>query len=240
MIPSAIATAENEDEQVIALIVDNLSVKKAKFQKDLERSHNFRCIEFKTIHELFQYCTKKPIPNIVLMDIKKLNPSERIDSIDVITSIKTLFQCTGTSCSMPQIGVIVDIDSNIDHIKKLSNSDVKIIAPGNGFNESEIAECMDDIKSVGKHIPRQIAKRIADNKQRIRKKTSDSDVITLTPRQEQIMNLICSKGYSNKMIGKVLNLSESTIKLHISAILKKYRLKNRTQLALMLKEKDCC
>jgi len=56
--------------------------------------------------------------------------------------------------------------------------------------------------------------------------------IKLTVRQAQVLQLIQDRGASNKIIGKVLGLSESTVKLHIGAILKKYGAKNRTQLAV--------
>jgi DNA-binding CsgD family transcriptional regulator len=64
------------------------------------------------------------------------------------------------------------------------------------------------------------------------KKVKDSDQIKLTPRQEEILSLVCNRGISNKKIAQMLNISESTVKVHISAILKAYRVRNRTQLAL--------
>jgi len=56
--------------------------------------------------------------------------------------------------------------------------------------------------------------------------------IRLTNRQKDIMQLIANRGLSNKKIAQVLNISESTVKVHISAILKAYGVRNRTQLAL--------
>lgn len=61
----------------------------------------------------------------------------------------------------------------------------------------------------------------------------DLDVITLTPRQQVIFDLIRNRGASNKQIAKYLNLSESAVKFHVGHILKKYCLKNRTQLAVL-------
>jgi DNA-binding NarL/FixJ family response regulator len=59
--------------------------------------------------------------------------------------------------------------------------------------------------------------------------------IELTTRQSQILKLIQERGCSNKHIAKILNLTESTVKLHVGGILKKYNLKNRTQLAVFSK-----
>lgn len=54
----------------------------------------------------------------------------------------------------------------------------------------------------------------------------------ITPRQGQVLRLICHRGLSNKAIGNILKISESTVKIHTSAILKIYGVKNRTQLVL--------
>lgn len=58
------------------------------------------------------------------------------------------------------------------------------------------------------------------------------DAIDLTPREQQILKLIQNRGASNKVIAKILDISESTVKLHIGNVLKKYGCKNRTQLAV--------
>ena len=45
-------------------------------------------------------------------------------------------------------------------------------------------------------------------------------------------NLIAKRGLSNRKIADVLKISEYTVKIHVSAILRLYGVKNRTQLAL--------
>lgn len=61
--------------------------------------------------------------------------------------------------------------------------------------------------------------------------------IQLTERQQDVAKLISQRGCSNKAIGKLLSISESTVKIHVSAILKAYAVRNRTQLALALEGK---
>ncbi len=55
----------------------------------------------------------------------------------------------------------------------------------------------------------------------------------LTARQTQVLLLVCNRGLSNKAIAKILNISESTVKIHISSIMKAYCVQNRTQLAIV-------
>ena len=63
--------------------------------------------------------------------------------------------------------------------------------------------------------------------------TSISDHVVLTAQQQVIFDLIRYRGASNKQIARYMNLSESTVKFHVGAILKKYHLRNRTQLAVL-------
>jgi DNA-binding NarL/FixJ family response regulator len=80
-------------------------------------------------------------------------------------------------------------------------------------------------------IPKEIQKKL-----RCSKKTVKKDEISLTPRQQQVLNLVATRGASNKVIAKSLNISESTVKLHLGCVLKKYGLKSRTQLAIFAKD----
>lgn len=63
---------------------------------------------------------------------------------------------------------------------------------------------------------------------------ADADGVTevLTERQLDILQCI-SKGLSNKLIARELHLSENTIKVHVSAILRALGLSNRTQAGLI-------
>ena len=54
----------------------------------------------------------------------------------------------------------------------------------------------------------------------------------LTPRQVDVLHLIKDRGLSNKQIAKALHITESTVKLHITEIFKKYGVRTRTQLAV--------
>ena len=59
--------------------------------------------------------------------------------------------------------------------------------------------------------------------------SSDSVKIQkLTERQKEVLRLL-SKGLSNKVIAKHLDLSEGTIKLHVSAIMRTLGVRNRTE-----------
>ncbi|WP_027555147.1 response regulator transcription factor [Bradyrhizobium sp. Cp5.3] len=58
------------------------------------------------------------------------------------------------------------------------------------------------------------------------------DSITPTPRERELMMLI-ARGMQNKNIAYELKISENTVRAHIGNIMRKYRLQNRTQIAII-------
>jgi DNA-binding CsgD family transcriptional regulator len=58
------------------------------------------------------------------------------------------------------------------------------------------------------------------------------DLITPTPRERELMMLI-ARGLQNKNIAYELKISENTVRAHIGNIMRKYRLHNRTQIAIV-------
>lgn len=58
---------------------------------------------------------------------------------------------------------------------------------------------------------------------------------SLTPRQREILELL-AQGQSNKQIARNCKLSENTIKVHVSAILRTLGLSNRTQAGVLLQQ----
>jgi two-component system nitrate/nitrite response regulator NarL len=58
-----------------------------------------------------------------------------------------------------------------------------------------------------------------------------NDTPKLSDRERSILNGLI-EGYSNKAIAKKVGISDSTVKVHVKAILRKTRLRNRTQVAI--------
>ena len=66
--------------------------------------------------------------------------------------------------------------------------------------------------------------------------SENADAIhSLTPREEQILALV-SNGKSNKEVAREIGLQEKTIKHHMTSILQKLQVRNRTEAALLLRE----
>ncbi len=55
---------------------------------------------------------------------------------------------------------------------------------------------------------------------------------SLRPREREVLKLVAA-GYSNKEIGRDLDIAEVTVKLHVRQILKRVGLRNRVEAAAM-------
>jgi two-component system nitrate/nitrite response regulator NarL len=64
---------------------------------------------------------------------------------------------------------------------------------------------------------------------------SSDPLSTLTPREEEILRLV-AKGLSNKEVALQLDLQEKTVKHHMTRILNKLHVRNRTEAAILLRE----
>lgn len=58
---------------------------------------------------------------------------------------------------------------------------------------------------------------------------------TLSIRQREIARL-CSEGHTNKEIGRLLGISDNTVRAHLTLIFRRFGLKSRTDLAMLASE----
>lgn len=172
------------------------------------------------------------------IDVELLENYEIANPVSLIGTIKTLSNCTlyrnsvgQTSIRKTKIIGVVGENSSVAIIKEISSLvDGLCMKMGKTWT---IQMCLEDQKKLYNDdlsIPKPIQRLLKNKKQ----KNKDSE-IKLTPRQKQVYNMVSKRGATNKIIAKTLNISESTVKLHMGAILRKYGLKNRTQLAVFSK-----
>lgn len=164
-----------------------------------------------------------------------------VDCFELIQTLDTLIKCTvyrPDSFSKPvkrntKIVAVVSHDTTKETIKEILEFDaISYLTASGSFSYEEIKESVINFIQNGERVP-QCIKKILKVKNI---STKNSSGIHLTPRQKQIFELVSKRGASNKVIAKTLNISESTVKLHMGAILKKYNVRNRTQLAVFSKK----
>jgi DNA-binding CsgD family transcriptional regulator len=132
----------------------------------------------------------------------------------------------------PHVGVGIEDITPLSFIKELQKHKILGIVPSAvtfGYEYANAA--IKDLLNGRSHWPKEIISKLPGND----RKPKNKDNNALTNRQQEVFDLIANRGLSNKQIARTLNIAESTVKLHVSAIMKNYCVRNRTQLALMKK-----
>lgn len=204
------------------------------FADNFKQSDPFLKVNNNVLHinELFKLFSNNVFcEEIIAIDIEKFISCEGSDVVSFMDSLNTVINCTCDIICRPKLVVAVDICSNPNLIKLLLGSKIHGFYPrGDAFTHAEKLDCINKVSNGEFYIHPKIKELISC------KKVIPLNTIELTPRQEQIVSLIQCRGASNKVIAKMLNITESTVKLHISHIFKKCGVKNRTQLAVFLKK----
>ncbi|RKD31199.1 response regulator transcription factor [Thermohalobacter berrensis] len=171
--------------------------------------------------EAYMVC-KKTNPDIVLMDIKM----PKVNGVEATKRIKRDF---------PRTKIIVLTTFNDDEYiyDALKNG-----ASGYLLKDADpdkIAEAIKTVYNGGALIQPDVATKVIDKFSQLAKgsleKDIDKRVDKLTKREKDICRLL-GEGKNNKEIAKELYLSEGTVKNHITNILGKLELRDRTQLAI--------
>jgi DNA-binding NarL/FixJ family response regulator len=93
------------------------------------------------------------------------------------------------------------------------------------------AELVDSIRAVSRGEARlhpSVTKKLME---RVSKPETSSPVAALTERETEVIRLV-AEGCSNRVIAERLFISEKTVKTHVSNLLSKLNLEDRTQLAI--------
>ncbi len=155
------------------------------------------------------------LPDVVLMDLVM----PKVDGIAAIRRITAL---------SPSTRVLV-LTSFSDDEKVFSA--IKAGALGYLMKDSSPADLADAIRAVYHGEPSldpAIAKKLMDQLSKGEEVIAEED---LTMREKEVLRLI-ARGNSNKEIAASLQISEKTVKNHVTNILQKLHLSDRTQAAL--------
>lgn len=159
-------------------------------------------------------------PDLILLDLK-------------LPDVQGLSGFIQIRDQMPDVPVVV-ISSEMND-KLIANV---MALGGTGFiskdaTKSDLKDALEQIAQGGKCFPsgfRKLSKPIE----------ADSTIVDLarrladlTPQQTRILHLICD-GKPNKQIAYELSLAEATVKAHVTALLRRLGVRNRTQAALLV------
>jgi two-component system, NarL family, response regulator LiaR len=160
------------------------------------------------------------MPDVILMDLVM----PKMDGIDAIKEIKQ---------KIPAQKILV-LTSFIGDGKLIAA--VKNGALGYILKDSppeELIHAILEVAGGNLYLQEDVAKEFAYEMQR--SPTRDSLHGDLTEKEMEILGLV-AKGSSNKEIARMMNISPGTVRTHVSSILNKLALENRTQAAMYARQ----
>ena len=167
-------------------------------------------------------------PTLILLDANIFKGN--LSTIpEILNTVSTLHRCMGCTSKIA-IGVTFDEKHSAEFIRELHTCGVLGIVPCNNITTLEkTIEAMSELLLGRPFWPKELVSQVTIS---FHSKSASAQGIHLTNRQGQVLSLVCNRGLSNKKIAASLKISESTVKIHVSAIMKAYGVRNRTQLAL--------
>jgi DNA-binding NarL/FixJ family response regulator len=142
--------------------------------------------------------------------------------------LETMFRYANVQIR-PNLGVVIEADTHLSTVKELQKHRILAIIPSARSSSIEYSKkAITALLNNELFHPKEIINQLPGNQQKTKNKNSTA----LTDRQQEVFDLIAKRGLSNKQIARVLNISESTVKIHVSAVMKNLCVRNRTQLAL--------
>ncbi len=168
----------------------------------------------------------------IALDAEILYEQGAASMLDVMNTLMTIIRCKSNTTEGNSTSIVVSAGRKtppamLRELAKVPHINVLCMRGG----DSAFDETCDVVEHLlrGENYIADSIKQMMKSSKRVK---PNRDGIHLTARQQQVLDLIKTRGSSNKQIARLLDLSESTVKLHIGQILKKYGCVNRTQLAL--------
>jgi len=172
------------------------------------------------------------VPTLVSLDGNALLKS-KVDAIKIIITTQTLLEINAAKfngTATHNINVLVGEPLPFTFAKKLKEVGVSSLIPKisvHGFDA-----CVAANQEAFKHggiWPSYLINYNVTHK-------ASTGIVPLSAKQLQIAHIIATRGLSNKQLAIHFQCAESTIKMHIGIILKKYGVQSRTQLVLALQK----
>jgi two-component system, NarL family, nitrate/nitrite response regulator NarL len=162
-------------------------------------------------------------PDVVLLDISM--PDGGIATLGQIMALE----------SPPRVAMLTVSEEDDDIMQALKAGALGYVLKGVGSRE--LVQIVADLAEGRSYVAPSLAIKVmaAMNAPRAAL-AAKSDLDSLTKREEDILRLV-SVGKSNKEVANDLDLQEKTIKHYMTAILQKLQVRNRTEAALLARNK---
>ena len=208
-------------DKIIVMTIDRLAFFRAGLRQVLSEQADFELVDCDPDEDILGIIEAKT-PDVLLLDInypslsgldlsRKLvrrYPSTRVVILSPEPNDEQLFEVAKT-------GAVAYLDKNAT-VEELTETIRRAYYGEYPINDSLVAA-----PRVAERVLKQFQSMVS------MERTTEGVLARLTPRETQILNHIAD-GKSNKQIANILQISERTIKNHVSAILRKLNANDRT------------
>ncbi|MDW4498642.1 response regulator transcription factor [Sulfitobacter sp. D35] len=160
------------------------------------------------------------VPDLVMLDLK----------LPDVTGLSGFLKLKEMLPDVPIL--IISADSCDDTIQALMDAGAVGFIPKDA-PRTVIAEALERVQDGSKYLPPGFVPQARPDRYNVELKEISKRIADLTPQQSRIMSLICA-GKPNKQIAYELSLAEATVKAHITALLRRLGVRNRTQAAVLV------
>ena len=155
--------------------------------------------------ELYQKCA----PDVTVMDLRLPG----VNGFEAITAIRKL-------CKTAKIAVLSNYEGSEDIYRAIRNGAMAYLTKD--ASGEEVVEAIVTVHRGMRYLPPIARDRLAER---------TSVVVELTPREHEVLTCI-TRGHSNRDIAEELHIAEKTVRLHVSSVLDKMGVRDRTQAAI--------
>ena len=205
-------------EKIKVLIVDDHQVVRQGLRTFLELQEDVLVVGEAGDGETAVDMVRRLNPNVVLMDLVM----PRLDGISATRQVKSL----GTGVKVIALTSFTEDDKVFPAIQAGASSYLlKDVSP------DDLVEAIRAVHRGEARLHPDIARKLMEQVVQQASPLRQSQFEDLTEREHEVINLV-AKGRSNQEIANELVISEKTVKTHVSNILGKLQLEDRTQLAI--------
>ncbi|GEK59109.1 DNA-binding response regulator [Marinococcus halophilus] len=222
---------ERIDEKIKLLLIDDHQLFREGVKRILDMEENFEIVAEGSDGEEAFALVEDYHPDVVLMDIN-------MPGVNGVEATKTLIE------RHPDLKVLIlsihDDESYVTHVLKTGASGYLL----KEMDADALIEAVKVVGSGGAYIHPKVTQNLINEYRRLAHEGDDHGVDDteigykeveyrkplhiLTRRECEVLQLM-TDGYSNRMIGESLYISEKTVKNHVSNILQKMNVNDRTQ-----------
>ena len=161
-------------------------------------------------------------PDLVLLDISM--PDGGIATLRQIAAL----------VPPPRVAMLTVSEEDDDVMQALKAGASGYILKGVGSRD--LVQILTDLAEGRSYVAPSLAMKVLASMNALRAASKPTPIDTLTKREEDILRRV-AEGKSNKEVGDDLDLQEKTVKHYMTTILQKLHVRNRTEAALIARDK---